>query len=124
MTSQDKTCEICYEQDVERVLPCKHRLCSKCFVCVNKCPYCRRPNINMKSVLAPLLEDYDGLYDKEIDNDMRDDYTLPFYIFHFRNRDRIIKEGYIKLPKIYTPHFALYGYTEYENGLRREVDDD
>ena len=115
MSSPDNTCEICYEQDVERVLPCKHSLCSKCFMRVNKCPYCRRQNINMKSVLAELIKDYDGMYDKEYDVDLREDYTFANYIFNeFRNH--VMREGLIKLPKTCTPHLDLYGRVEVDGG--------
>ena len=64
MPSQDNTCTICYAQYIDRVLPCKHMLCSTCFHCVNACPFCRNKTIRMKDILAPLMEDYDGTYDK------------------------------------------------------------
>jgi len=69
----------------------------------------------MKSVLAPLMEDYDGLYDREYDNDMREDYTFANYIFNeFRNH--VIREGIMKLPKTFTPHRDLYGMVEVDGG--------
>ena len=111
MPSQDNTCTICYTQDIERVLPCKHMLCSICFHCVNSCPFCRNRIIKMKDILAPLIEDYDGTYDKELDSDpIRDNYSLADYIFHFREREKVIEEGIIKLPKVFKISYELYGY--------------
>ena len=69
----------------------------------------------MKHILAPLIEDYDGLYDKEYDNDMREGYTFANYICHeFRNH--VMREGLIKLPKTFTPHLDVYGRVEVEGG--------
>jgi len=69
----------------------------------------------MKSVLAELIKDYDGMYDKEYDVDLREDYTFANYIFNeFRNH--VMREGLIKLPKTYTPHLDLYGRIELEGG--------
>ena len=114
MNNQDNACEICYDGEIERVLPCKHLLCSKCFKCINKCPFCRNPNINMKSILAEFIKDYNGLYDKEYDNDMRDDYTFAYYIFHFVDREGLDEEGDIKLRKRSTVNLDLYkSYTQY-----------
>jgi hypothetical protein len=40
---------------------------------------------------------------------MRNDYTLADYIFHERDRDGIIEEGILKLPKVFKISYELYG---------------
>ena len=43
ITIQDKLCKICFDQNEDITLPCKHMICRKCLNQLNKkeCPFCR-----------------------------------------------------------------------------------
>lgn len=37
-------CPVCFEKletQIETILPCKHNICLKCLIRINKCPLCR-----------------------------------------------------------------------------------
>ena len=87
-------CEICYENENNQKLFCKHKLCKKCFAKVDKCPFCRREIINLKTILKPLIKEYDSLYDVEYDVDARLNRTFAYTIFY---EDRLYYNAFYKM---------------------------
>ena len=75
-------CEICYEHKNDRKLFCNHKLCGKCFAKVDKCPFCRRDIISLRTILKPLIKEYDSGYDEEYDADARLGRTFAYTIFY------------------------------------------
>lgn len=43
ITLRDKLCKICFDENEDITLPCKHMICRKCLNKLNKkeCPFCR-----------------------------------------------------------------------------------
>ena len=87
-------CEICYDNDCERTLVCNHKLCGTCFTHVDKCPFCRKEIINLRTVLKPLMKEYDSLYDREYDVDARENRTFAYTILY---EDRLFYKEFYKM---------------------------
>ena len=63
---EDKLCGVCYDEDATCKLNCVHKLCKKCALHVNRCPFCRIPylrrmfmRINKNEILDELLDRYE-----------------------------------------------------------------
>ena len=63
---EDKLCGVCYDEEATCKLSCVHKLCKKCTLHVNRCPFCRIPylrrmymRINKNEIIDELLDRFE-----------------------------------------------------------------